>query len=118
MKPKVQILTTCAYCQGEAYLPDHEAVSNTGERYIQHEPCPVCHGNGRAKVWIELNDLLDLLSEADQRDPMEPDWAALAEHRRWPATRGIRAARRRSPPRPAPPLAAVLRWPIPGCPSA
>ena len=81
MKPKVQILTTCAYCQGDAYLPEYETMSPNGEKVIQHNPCPVCQGTGKAKVWIELTDLLDLLSEAAQRDPMEPDWAALAEEK-------------------------------------
>ena len=79
MRPKVQILTSCAYCEGAAYLPDREAVSATGERYIQYEPCPTGQGMGKAKVWIELTDFLDLISEAQHRDSLEPDWESLGE---------------------------------------
>ena len=34
---KVQILTQCEDCEGEAYLPAGEADSNTGETYMRYE---------------------------------------------------------------------------------
>ena len=36
---KVQVRTTCSFCDGEAYLPVPETVSCTGEQYIQHLDC-------------------------------------------------------------------------------
>ena len=36
---KVQIRTTCSFCDGEAYVPIREVVSCTGEHYTQHRRC-------------------------------------------------------------------------------
>jgi hypothetical protein len=54
---KVQIRTTCSFCEGQAYLPVREAVSCTGERYTQHRRCAYCLGSGAGvgcydgKIW-------------------------------------------------------------------
>jgi hypothetical protein len=76
---KVQIRTRCEHCHGEAYLPVDEAISNNGEKYTRHLPCPVCLGEGETSRWISLRDFYGLLSDAAVRDPMEVDWSALAQ---------------------------------------
>ena len=47
MKPKVQILTTCTHCDGDAYLPDREDISAMGRKYMRFKPCPMCQGSSR-----------------------------------------------------------------------
>jgi hypothetical protein len=74
---KVQILTTCQHCDGEAYLPIGEAVSFTGEAYTRYEPCPVCQGSGEQTKWVSLREFADLLERAIA---MEPDYQELAHH--------------------------------------
>ncbi len=92
MKPKVQILMTCPHCDGAAYLPDREAVSATGEPYMHHSPCAFCQGFGTQKVWIELEDLIDMLVVVANRDPMEPDWRELARQQPISQTQESREA--------------------------
>lgn len=81
---KVQILTYCQHCDGQAYLPIGEAESYTGEQYMQYEPCPQCHGTGYQANWISLREFVELLSDEAAKDPMAPDWQELA--RKTPAT--------------------------------
>jgi len=61
MQPKVQILTTCKKCEGAAYLPDREDISNAGEKYMRYKPCPKCHGSGKQRQWILLEEFSKLL---------------------------------------------------------
>jgi hypothetical protein len=77
MDIKIHILDTCSTCQGQAYVPDGEEVSNTGERYLRHEPCQTCEGSGNQTRWISLDQLVDLIAKLDT-DPMEPDYLELA----------------------------------------
>ena len=72
---KVQILTQCEDCEGEAYLPVDEEESNTGEAYMRHEPCSKCQGSGKQTKWVSLREFADLL---DRAVSMEPDWKELA----------------------------------------
>jgi hypothetical protein len=60
---KVQVLTQCEHCQGQAYLPDGETESYTGERYTRYRPCPSCQGSGLRPKWISLADLAALLEK-------------------------------------------------------
>ena len=61
---KVNILTRCDFCKGEAYLPIGEAESYTGEKYMQYEPCDQCQGSGKQERWAFLKELADLLGRA------------------------------------------------------
>jgi hypothetical protein len=58
---KVQIITRCEHCNGQAYLPVGEDVSYTGEKYIRHKPCPNCQGSARQTLWIPLDEFVKLL---------------------------------------------------------
>ena len=73
---KIQILTQCEDCEGEAYLPAGEADSNTGETYMRYEPCSKCQGSARQTKWVSLREFADLLERANS---FEPDYAALAQ---------------------------------------
>ena len=77
MDIKIQILDTCSTCKGRAYIPVREEVSNTGERYLRHEPCQTCQGSGKDTRWISLDQLVDLIANLDA-DPMQPDYHELA----------------------------------------
>jgi hypothetical protein len=78
---KVQILTRCEYCDGEAFLLYGEASDITGESYARYLPCPVCQGSGEHAKWINLRELADLLEKAVT---MEPDYQELSHQ--LPAT--------------------------------
>ena len=78
---KVQILTECKNCQGDAYLPVGTEVSYSGEAYMRFEPCPVCQGSGSFARWITLQEFLDLLEVEAVKDPMQVDNAELAKQR-------------------------------------
>lgn len=78
---KVQILTRCSHCDGEAYLPAGEAQSASGERYTRYEPCTACQGSGKGTRWISLQVLLELLVDEAAKDPMSPDWLDLAQRK-------------------------------------
>jgi len=54
---KVQILTTCSYCNGEAYLH----VSKPVDRY---RACPACNGSGESEKWVSLQEFSQLLNQA------------------------------------------------------
>ena len=41
---KVHILTTCAACNGQAYVPIGEAEDYKGRKYTRYRPCPGCEG--------------------------------------------------------------------------
>jgi len=58
---KVQVLTTCSFCQGKAYLPLGEALSATGEPYTRYAPCPSCEGSGNCPQWVSLEAFAALL---------------------------------------------------------
>lgn len=75
MEIKVQILTRCENCDGDAYFPIAEVTSYTGEPYTRYEMCPSCQGSGRQTKWISLEELARLLEELVS---MEPDLAGLA----------------------------------------
>ena len=75
---KVKILTRCDFCKGEAYLPIGEAESYTGEKYMQYEPCPQCHGSGKQANWVNLKEFADLMERAIS---FEPDYQELASHK-------------------------------------
>ena len=54
---KIQILTTCQACSGQAYVPVGEEVSPTGVKYIRHRPCLACQGSGKQTRWIDFQEL-------------------------------------------------------------
>ena len=58
---KVQVLTQCVHCNGEAYLPMGEAEDSHGNKFIRHIPCPMCKGSGNQPAWISLEDFAKLL---------------------------------------------------------
>ena len=76
---KIQILTRCEACDGEAYIPIGEAISTKGEPYTRYEPCAQCQGSGNQTKWVSLHEFLDLLTEEASKDPSEPDWLELSQ---------------------------------------
>jgi len=78
---KVNILDRCEFCDGQAYLPEGEAVSADGERYTRYSPFYYCEGSGNQARWVSLNKFLDLLTSTASQDPMEPDWLELTNRR-------------------------------------
>ncbi len=67
-KDKVQILTTCRACQGQAYLPTNEVMqASDGHYYIRHVRCTACQGSGMQTHWIPIREfaqmLLDVITE-------------------------------------------------------
>ncbi len=66
---KVQILTTCRACGGQAYLPTNEEMSTAdGRTYIRHIPCVACAGSGRETRWINLLDFVRMLNAIAMED--------------------------------------------------
>ena len=63
MEIKVQILTRCEACDGQAYLPAGEAISYSGERYLRYEPCSSCLGSGLQTRWVRLDEFVSLLAQ-------------------------------------------------------
>lgn len=61
---KVQILIPCSHCNGAAYLPIGEALSASGEPYIRHAPCSVCEGSGMVPKWVDLQEFIRFLQQA------------------------------------------------------
>ena len=62
---KVKILSKCAYCDGQAYLPGGMDVDSKGEKYMRYLPCPTCHGSGLSGKWINLSDFKQLLEGSE-----------------------------------------------------
>ncbi len=62
---KVQVLTQCEHCNGEAYVPTGEAEDCQGHKYIRHIPCPMCEGSGNLPRWINLDDFAKLLHQSE-----------------------------------------------------
>jgi hypothetical protein len=58
---KIQILTTCQACSGQAYVPVGEDISPTGVKYIRHRPCFACQGSGKQTHWIDVQGFAMLL---------------------------------------------------------
>lgn len=58
---KVQILTTCQACNGQAYVPFGEETSPTEVKYIRHKPCFACQGSGKQTHWIDVQEFAMLL---------------------------------------------------------
>ena len=58
---KVQLLTTCQACSGQAHVPIGEEVSPTGVKYIRHRPCFACQGSGKQTLWIDVQEFAMLL---------------------------------------------------------
>jgi hypothetical protein len=66
---KVQILTTCRACGGQAYLPTNEVMTSAdGREYIRHIPCVACEGSGRETRWIDLHDFVRMLNAIAMED--------------------------------------------------
>ena len=61
---KVQVLTKCEHCNGEAYLPMGEAEDSQGRTYTRYVPCPMCEGSGNEPKWISLDDFAKLVVQA------------------------------------------------------
>ena len=61
---KVQILTPCKHCKGEAYLPFGETESYTGEPYTSFQACPECQGTGNQQTWISLDEFVIMVQQA------------------------------------------------------
>lgn len=61
---KVQVLTTCAHCSGQAYLPIGEFTDHMGRSYMRHSPCPMCDGSGQRTAWIPIETFARLLAQA------------------------------------------------------
>ena len=51
---KVQVLTHCEHCNGEAYLPIGEAEDCQGHKYTRDAPCPMCEGSDRHSKRVSL----------------------------------------------------------------
>jgi hypothetical protein len=73
---KVQVLTQCKHCGGDAYLPVGDAESYTGEIYIRYQPYPQCQGSGNQTQWVSLHEFAELLEHATS---FEPDYLELAK---------------------------------------
>ena len=73
---KVHILDRCEFCDGEAYLFDHQDVDTSGKTYDRYRPCEMCHGSGNRAKWISLREFADLLERATT---FEPDYASLTK---------------------------------------
>ena len=78
MAIKVQILTQCEACDGEAYVPVGQAASYTGEKYTRYQPCSQCQGSGNQTKWVSLLEFGEMLSDAMSHDPMDADYLELA----------------------------------------
>ena len=74
---KVQIKTTCDYCNGKAYIPLRKTKSYCGEIYTRYLPCNYCEGTGLLPKWISLVEFIIMI---DAIDPMQPDYEALSQH--------------------------------------
>jgi hypothetical protein len=61
---KVQVLTQCEHCNGEAYLPMGETEDYQGHKYTRYVPCPMCEGSGNQPMWASLDDFAKLLVQA------------------------------------------------------
>ena len=60
---KVQILTQCEHCQGQAYLPIGEGEDHKGRKYTRYAPCPMCEGSGNQPKWIPLPEFAVILKQ-------------------------------------------------------
>ena len=67
---KVQILTTCRACGGQAYLPTNEVMSTA--QMDGHTSaifrCTACAGSGRETRWIDLRDFVRMLNAIAMED--------------------------------------------------
>lgn len=61
---KIPVADMCPACQGAAYLPAGEAISNAGEVYTRYAPCLTCEGSGRKTRWIGLKEFAKLLKQS------------------------------------------------------
>jgi len=61
---KVQILTQCDHCHGQAYLPIGEGEDYHGQKYTRYAPCPECEGSGMCPKWVSLAEFARLLEQA------------------------------------------------------
>ena len=71
---KVQILSHCDMCGGEAYVAVGEVVSNSGEPYMRYHPCPYCEGTGNKAKWIDMQEFADLLDKLDLLEALPPEF--------------------------------------------
>ena len=77
---KVQVLTRCEMCGGEAYVAVGEAESNSGEPYTRYAPCPYCEGAGNRAKWISLQEFADLLDKLDLLEALPPEYLNMPHH--------------------------------------
>jgi hypothetical protein len=73
---KVQILTQCEQCNGQAYLPAGETESCTGEKYTRHEPCSKCQGSARQTKWVTLAEFVALLEAVTCQHQHTSTWGS------------------------------------------
>ena len=66
---KIQILTTCQHCNGEAYIKIGEAECYTEEPHVLYEPCSKCQGSGTQTRWISLRELAELIQRETRMEP-------------------------------------------------
>ncbi len=64
---KVNILTTCSQCDGQAYLPIGEVEDYQGKKYTKYKSCPHCEGTGKEPKWVSLADFLVMLRAAQYK---------------------------------------------------
>ena len=57
---KVQILTQCEQCNGQAYLPAGEGEDHKDQKYTRYAPCPQCEGSGVQPKWVSLPEFVKL----------------------------------------------------------
>ena len=77
---KVQILSPCNMCGGEAYVPRGEVVGNSGEPYTRYDPCPYCEGTGNRAKWISLQEFADLLDKLDLLEALPTEFVNIPHH--------------------------------------
>lgn len=61
---KVQILTKCEHCSGQAMLPIGEEEDIVGRKYIRYGACPNCQGSGKQTRWITVAEFAEMLNTA------------------------------------------------------
>jgi len=69
---KIKIKTECQFCDGQAYLPQGEAESCTGELYIKHRKCGYCDGTGLMTKWISMIEFINRMDQTNVMDVVVP----------------------------------------------
>lgn len=58
---KIQILTACGHCNGQACIPNGEGEDHQGHKFARYSPCPMCEGTGKQPKWVSLSVLKEML---------------------------------------------------------